>query len=215
MTRIDRLYGIVAELRAGPRGPRGLAERFQADEREIERDIAALRQAGFPIESADDGAYALDGARMLPPMNLSPAEVVALTLGRSARSGLLKIAAAVSAADEDQTRGLADQLRVLVDEEATILDVVEEAVAARQVLRLTYADRAGTETTRDVEPVAFVAGTADDYLIGWCRLRDGPRLFRLDRVRGASLLDETPQPRDYEKATPSVRDLLSHALSLD
>jgi predicted DNA-binding transcriptional regulator YafY len=92
--------------------------------------------------------------------------------------------------------------------------IVADAVAARQVLRLAYVDRNGTETGRDVEPVAFVAGAQDHYLIGWCRLREGPRLFRLNRIRRASLLDEIAPPRDFEDATPSVQDLLAHALSL-
>jgi predicted DNA-binding transcriptional regulator YafY len=217
VTRADRLYGIVAELRATPRSARELAERFEVGVREIERDIAALRAAGLPIDAAD-GGYALDGSHTLPPVNLSAAEVVAIVLGRSdgARTGLLKIIAAMSAADDAEIRGLADEMRPLLsaDEPAAVPELVEEAVAARQVLRLAYVDRAGAETRRDVEPVAFVAGAAERYLIGWCRLREGPRLFRLDRIRQASLLDEIAPPRDFGEATPSVRDLLAHALSL-
>jgi predicted DNA-binding transcriptional regulator YafY len=92
--------------------------------------------------------------------------------------------------------------------------VVEEAVAVRQVTRLTYVDRGGTETERDVEPVAFVSGARDRYLIGWCRLREGPRLFRLDRIRRASLLEETAPDRDFSDMTPRIPDLVAHALEL-
>lgn len=223
MTRTDRLYGIVAELRATPRSARELAERFEVGVREIERDIVALRRAGLPIEASGDG-YAIDGSRTLPPMSLSPAEAIAIAtaLARDesaphARSGLLKIVAAMSGADGAETRDLAERLRALIpgDGATAVPELVEEAVAARQVLRMAYVDRGGAETARDVEPVAFVAGPADRYLIGWCRLREAPRLFRLDRIRRADLLDEIAPPRDFEDASPSVRDLLAHALSLD
>jgi predicted DNA-binding transcriptional regulator YafY len=218
VTRTDRLYAIVAELRASPRSARELAERFEVGVRGIERDIVALRRAGVPIDAVEGGGYALDGSRMLPPVSLTAPEAVALAIGGAphARSGLLKIVAAMAAADGAETRSLAEEMRLLIpdDERTGVPELVEQAVAARQVLRLAYVDRGGAETRRDVEPVAFVAGAADRYLIGWCRLREGPRLFRLDRIRQAGLLDEIAPPRDFEKATPSVQDLLAHALSL-
>lgn len=231
--RTDRLYAIIEELRAAapdPRSARELAGRFEVGVRVIERDVAALRQAGVPIQ-ADAGrpGYTLDTSRSLPPMNLSPAEAVAvgIALGKSggepfahsARTALLKIAAALSASDSAETRGLAEQIRDLVPGEeggrAAVPALVEEAVAARQVLRLTYVDRGGTETRRDVEPVAFVSGARDWYLIGWCRLREGPRLFRIDRVLNASLLDETAPARDLTDVEPRIADLVAHALDVD
>jgi predicted DNA-binding transcriptional regulator YafY len=232
--RTDRLYAIVEELRASAPRPRSAAElagRFQVSERTIERDLAALRRAGVPIEAGtgETAGYTLDKARSLPPLNLSPAEAVAvgIALGksggspfaRSARTALLKIAAAMSAADSAETRQLAERISVLVPEEdggpAAVPAVVEEAVAARQVVRLAYLDRNGTETRRDVEPVAFVSGAHDWYLIGWCRLREGPRLFRIDRILDASLLAETAPVRDFTEVVPRVPDLVAHALELD
>lgn len=56
------------------------------------------------------------------------------------------------------------------------------ARGARPGWRLRYTDREGRSTTRDVELVGYVASTTAWYLLGWCRLRDGLRAFRLDRV---------------------------------
>jgi predicted DNA-binding transcriptional regulator YafY len=229
--RTDRLYAIVEELRASAPRPRSAAElagRFEVGVRAIERDLAALQRAGVPIQAGATG-YTLDKGRSLPPMNLSPAEAVAvgIALGKSggspfahsARTALQKIAAAMSAADSAETRQLAERINVLVPEEeggqAAVPAIVEEAVAARQVLRLAYLDRNGTETRRDVEPVAFVSGPRDWYLIGWCRLREGPRLFRIDRIRDASLLPETAPVRDLTQVVPRVPDLVAHALEVD
>jgi predicted DNA-binding transcriptional regulator YafY len=192
--------------------------------------VSALQQAGVPIyaDTGRTGGYALDKTRTLPPMNFTPAEAVAvgIALGRSggapfarsARTALLKIVAAMSAADGAEARKLAERIHFLVREEeaerASVPAVVEEAVAMRQVVRLTYVDRNGTETERDVEPVAFVSGARGWYLIGWCRLREGPRLFRADRIRRASLLEEIAPARDFSEMAPKVPDLVAHALEL-
>ncbi|MFB9835537.1 helix-turn-helix transcriptional regulator [Actinoallomurus acaciae] len=234
MNRTDRLYAIVEELRAsspGRRTARSLADRFEVSVRTIERDVSALQQAGVPIyaDTGRGGGYTLDRTRTLPPMNFTPAEAVAvgIALGqatgapfaRSARTALLKIIAAMSAADSAEARELAERIQFLVpgtrDDRASVPAVVEEAVALRQVVRLAYVDRNGAETERDVEPVAFVSGRRDWYLVGWCRLREGPRLFRMDRVRRASLLEETAPVRDFGDMAPRVPDLVAHALQLD
>lgn len=233
MNRTDRLYAIVEELRVSSparRSARDLADRFEVSVRTIERDLSALQQAGVPIyaDTGPTGGYTLDKARTLPPMNLTPAEAVAVgialgkaghaPLARSARSALLKIVAAMSAADGAETRELAERIRFLVpedpDDRASVPAVVEEAVALRQVVRLVYIDRDGKETERDVEPVAFVSGARDRCLIGWCRLRKGPRLFRIDRIRRAALLEETAPVRDFGGMAPRVPDLVAHALQL-
>lgn len=43
---------------------------------------------------------------------------------------------------------------------------------------------------RDVEPMGFVGKGSDWYLIAWCRLRDGLRAFRGDRITEANPLSE-------------------------
>lgn len=233
VNRTDRLYAIVEELRAcapGRRSARALADRFEVSVRTVERDVSALQQAGVPIyaDTGRAGGYALDKSRTLPPMNFTPAEAVAVGIAlsssvaapfaRSARTALLKIVAAMSAADGAEARRLAERIHFLLpeerDERALVPAVVEEGVALRQVIRLSYVDRNGTESERDVEPVAFVSGAHGWYLIGWCRLRDGPRLFRADRIRRASLLDELAPHRDFGDVAPRVPDLVAHALEL-
>jgi predicted DNA-binding transcriptional regulator YafY len=233
VNRTDRLYALVEELRASAprrRSARELADRFEVSVRTVERDIGALQQAGVPIyaDTGRAGGYTLDKSRTLPPMNFSPAEAVAVGIAlsqaqgspfaRSARTALLKIVAAMSAADGDEARQLAERIHFLVpegdDDGQCVPAVVEEALVARQVLRLVYRDRNGSETTRDIEPVAFVSGASDWYLIGWCRLREGPRIFRIDRIRRATLLDETAPARDFGDVAPRVPDLVAHALEL-
>jgi predicted DNA-binding transcriptional regulator YafY len=73
--------------------------------------------------------------------------------------------------------------------------VVGEAVTSGRLIHLEY-DGPGGSTERDVEPVGLIRGPSRWYLFGWCRLRDGVRGFRLDRIANAALRDEIPRPRD-------------------
>jgi predicted DNA-binding transcriptional regulator YafY len=224
VNRTDRLYALVEELRArAPRrvSARELAARYEVSARTIERDISALQQAGVPVyaDVGRGGGYTLDKSRTLPPLNFTPAEAVAVAItlaraegspySRSARTALHKIVAAMSANDGAAARELAERVRFITrpdaGEPASVPAVIEEAMSARRVVRLGYVDADGTETQRDVEPVAFTAVSLRWYLIGWCRLRGDHRVFRIDRVRRAALLDEEAPERglDYLSRAPS------------
>jgi predicted DNA-binding transcriptional regulator YafY len=43
--------------------------------------------------------------------------------------------------------------------------------------------------------LGYVGSASHWYLIGWCRLRDGIRAFRTDRITSTTVLAETPAPR--------------------
>ncbi|MFD0684835.1 helix-turn-helix transcriptional regulator [Actinomadura fibrosa] len=221
MNRTDRLYALVEELRAcAPRrvSARELAARYEVSVRTIERDIGALQQAGVPIfaDVGRGGGYTLDKSRTLPPLNFTPAEAVAVAItlaraegspfSRSARTALHKIVAAMSAGDGASARELAERIHFLTPPDAcepvSVPAVLEEAMYARRVVRLGYVDASGRETERDVEPVAFTAASRRWYFLGWCRLREETRVFRIDRVRRAALLDETAPERRFEDLGP-------------
>lgn len=70
---------------------------------------------------------------------------------------------------------------------APVALTVAEAVHARRVVRIVYAAADGSRTVRDVDPAGLVVAPGAEYLAGYCRLRDAPRLFRLDRVLAALL----------------------------
>lgn len=198
MNRTDRLYGLVEDLRAAAptrRSARQLAERYEVSVRTIERDISALQQVGVPIyaDTGRRGGYAIDPSRTLPPLNFTPAEAVAVSVAlrgatgspfaRAASSALRKIMAAMPPQEASAARELAGRVGFLHPAVATPVPlIIENALAARHVLRLHYADKHGTLTERDVEPVMFMAGPEAWYLVAWCRLREELRVFRLDRI---------------------------------
>ena len=76
---------------------------------------------------------------------------------------------------------------------------VQHAITERRVIEVDYIDRYGEPTGRAIEPVGVMSLDADWYLVGWCRLREAPRRFRLDRICGAVLTDEIAPDRDPER----------------
>ena len=74
---------------------------------------------------------------------------------------------------------------------------IQEAVATQHVLLIDYRDRQGVVTAREVEPVALAGTQAHWYLMGWCRLRNAARAFRMDRIVAAVDTGEPAPHRSY------------------
>jgi predicted DNA-binding transcriptional regulator YafY len=84
--------------------------------------------------------------------------------------------------------------------------VIQEAITAGHVLRLDYRDRNDQVTVREVEPVAFAATRDQWYLLAWCRLRQGSRAFRLDRILAAVDTGRPAPPRSYHDLDVDIPD---------
>ncbi len=213
MNRTDRLHALTEELRrAGSRGrtAAALARLFEVSTRTVKRDVSALQQAGVPVwaQAGPGGGYVLDAAATLPPVNLTPGQATAVAValaahaggpfaadGRAAREKLLDVM------DQD-ARVRAEQLAARLwvrGEEATASAsqrAVEQALHQRRVLALDYVDGRGQATRRHVEPHLLARNRGHWYLVGWCRDRDAPRWFRLDRLQAAHLTAEPSPERD-------------------
>ncbi|WP_020573848.1 helix-turn-helix transcriptional regulator [Actinopolymorpha alba] len=124
-----------------------------------------------------------------------------------------------------QASGGMDKVAVRVDswEDPQVGAVVREALDQGRRLHLRYWVPTRDETTdRDVDPMRLVLADGWTYLEGWCHRAEDVRLFRLDRVASAELLDEPaappPQarPRDLSAGLfqPSPDDALA-TLELD
>jgi predicted DNA-binding transcriptional regulator YafY len=217
MNRTDRLYAIVEAMRS--RAPRPLraadmARRFEVSARTIERDLASLQHAGVPIwaQPGPGGGYALDPRTTLPPLNLTSDEATAIAVALAAtspmpfaaagQSALQKLTAVMSSRQLEAATALTDRVLLAGTEAETQTPeakVVEEGLRQSRALDIDYRDAEGTLTTRTVEPTALLRGHAGWYLIGWCRLRQDGRSFRLDRVDRARLTAEVVTPRPVEE----------------
>ncbi|WP_181136087.1 WYL domain-containing protein, partial [Rathayibacter sp. AY2B1] len=81
------------------------------------------------------------------------------------------------------------------EEEAIVPAEFATALRADRVVRLRYRDSSGAESVRDVEPLGSIGKEEHWYLIAWCRLREGVRAFRGDRMLSVEVTDERPPQR--------------------
>ena len=229
MNRVDRLFDILLHMRRKGRiRAEDLAQIFSVTVRTVYRDIAALHEMGVPIVSLPGEGYELMPGFYLPPLIFTPEEATAISLGarllirqaegdlpHHAEKALTKIAAILPT----NTREHVDALNAVMDFytperrydfEAPQLLTLIHAIQHKQVVRLSYHGRRTDELTeREVEPFLLSYSNGIAYLVGYCRLRQGERNFRLDRIEHLTLLDDTFTPR---KST--VTDFTTEAISI-
>jgi len=167
------------------------------------------------LESEEgDGVIRVTNADYLArPLRLTPTEASAL---------IVALRALLAGAD-DSTRDVVDRtiakLEAAVDEgtatpslavtdpgtdatAAGIRAALEDATRRHRQLQITYYVPArDEETDRVVDPRGLVSTGGVVYLDAWCHTAQAPRLFRLDRIHAAQVLDtevQTPveEPRD-------------------
>jgi predicted DNA-binding transcriptional regulator YafY len=162
------------------------------------------------------GGHVIDKARTLPPLNFTAAEMLAMAVSLAGAeatpfaSALRKVLAAAQTAPAAQ---LADRVRLTGTRSAVPL-AIQEAIIARHVLRLRYRDRHDVMTCRDVGPVAFAGTPAHWYLVGWRRLRQGTRAFRLDRIHAAADTGEPAPHRSYRDLDVDIPDAMVRRVDL-
>ena len=188
--------------------------------------LSALQQAGVPIYATPGrrGGYALDLQHTLPPLNLTAAEVAAVASAlavdtstpftHAGRTALQKILAVLREVDAESTRELAARVRLFDDGAVRHRSsaAVERAIVEQRVVEIHYVDKTGEFTARTVEPVAVLGVQPHWYLWGYCRLREAPRAFRLDRVRSAIMLEEPVHDRGLDPADVELPELIGRGI---
>src|SRR5690348_6860177 len=178
-----------------------LADHFEVTTRTVERDLLALQEAGVPIwaQPGPGGGYSLNVEATLPPLNLTPAEAAAIATALAAahampfaeagRSALQKLSGVMASAPKSTASKLVSQIRVAQGPDTaadpTVADVIQQALIDSLAIELCYRDFQGRETLRTVEPGGLLGTRRGWYMAAYCRLRQAPRAFRLDRIASA------------------------------
>ena len=189
---------------------------------QLEQDLRVLFLCGLPGGLPDDlidvDLDALEGEGVI---RVSNADYLArpLRLTPTEASAIIVALRAMRAGAEGDTREVVDRalakLEAAAAEGAPLVDpgedaprtlalrsTLQEAVRRRRQVRLTYYVPArDEESERVVDPHAVVSHHGVDYLDAYCHSAEAPRLFRLDRVHEATVLDtavatEPTAPRD-------------------
>ncbi len=241
MNRIDRLTAILIHLQT-KRVVKAeeIAERFGMSLRTVYRDVKALMEAGVPIGSeAGKGYFIVDGFH-LPPIMFTQDEANSMILAgklvekiadKSVReafnSSLYKIKSVLSNEDKDSVENLDSNIQIYFRGRTNNTDhsfpdhfmtEIQRAVARKQVLKLDYVNQAGDVSQRLVEPAGIFFYSLAWHLIGWCRLRNGYRDFRSDRIKNLTNTGEefsersTVSLKEYFKAMYAANENLKPAV---
>jgi predicted DNA-binding transcriptional regulator YafY len=198
-SRLLELLSLLQSRRGWP-GP-DLADRLGVTLRTVRRDVARLRDLGYPVESVTGpaGGYRLHAGTVMPPLLLDDEEAIAIAvgLGTAARASVTGIEEASVRALIKLEQVLPAQLRrrVAALGAATIappvggptvepqhLTVIAAACRDEECLRFAYRSRDGSDTRRLVEPHTLVNLGRRWYLVAWDRAREDWRTFRVDRL---------------------------------
>jgi len=226
MRRADRLFLIIHALRGRRTAlqARQLAGTLGVSLRTVYRDVADLQLSGVPIEGEAGVGYVLRKGSDIPPLMFTADELESLVVGTrfvrafageklaaGAQAALLKIEAVLP----PELRERSSRTRIYAPmwrDEKTIefaarIDHLHAAIGDSRVLRLDYRDEAGRASAREIEPLCLAFWGGKWTLGAWCRLREGFRNFRPDRI---DALDETGE---VFQVTPG-RDLDAYLLAM-
>jgi proteasome accessory factor C len=199
-----------------------LASSIGAGEPEILRDLAEVYTRSFyqPGASADDIQILIEGDlvsvwttnEFRRPVRLSPRESLALGLGlrvlaAGADEGRAEDLTRLAARLEERLldgRGSAEitrfDLHPMTMPAGGVHEVIATAARDRRRCRIDYLKSGAAEPEdREVDPYVLITAEGRWYTIAHCHRSSALRIFRLDRVLAATLLDETYEiPCDFD-----------------
>lgn len=211
--QVPRMLAMVPYLRDRAGVPvEQVARDFGVSTAQVVKDLGVLWFCGLPEAVTgemidvdmdaleDEGVVRIDNAEFLPrPLRLTVAEALSLIValrtlrestGSGERDAVERALAKLESAAGDGAAA-AGSVSVLVEPaDPAVTDAVGTALDGRRRLRIAYLVASRDERTeRDVDPLRLFTQVGHSYLEGWChRVRD-VRLFRLDRVVEATVLD--------------------------
>ncbi len=195
-----------------------LARKFDVKKKDLLEDLNLVFMCGLPgygpgdlidVTLDDDRVFIRMADYFAEPFRLTPAEALALYAGGSAiaeipgmeeadalKRALQKLRIALGMGSEGPSG-----IDVQVDAGgATHLERLQEALAAERRVRFDYlAASHGELTEREVDPWGLVAALGHWYVVGWDHLREDERMFRVDRIKQVTILDDpAPVPDDFD-----------------
>jgi len=208
MNRLDRLTAILIQLQSKKIvKAEEIANRFEVSLRTVYRDVRSLMEAGVPIGSeAGTGYFIVDGYH-LPPVMFSQEEASSMMLAgklvekmaddsvrKAFESALMKIKSVLNEDGKESLDLLQSTVMVskMPDRSSdkfpnNFLTDIQRSLINKEVLEIEYQSNQEEYTKRAIEPIGIQYYSGHWHLIGWCRMRNGYRDFRADRIRSLSI----------------------------
>jgi predicted DNA-binding transcriptional regulator YafY len=227
-SRVLQLLGLLQARRVWTGDE--LADRLGVTARCVRRDIDRLRELGYPVHASKGhgGGYQLGAGAALPPLLLDPDEAVAMAVclrlaaggsvagvGEAALRALSKLDQVMPTRLRSQVSAVHESTVTLTSGtsdtpvEPDVLMTLARACRDREHVTAGYVDRAGTATSRRLEPYQLVTTGRRWYLLAFDRDRQDWRSLRLDRMDDVRALGSTFTAR----AAPDAADYVRRAIS--
>ena len=207
MDPASRLLRLLSLLQSRPLVPAGeLAERLGVGPRTVRRDVARLRDLGYPVHTTPgEAGYTLGAGARLPPLLLDDDEAVAIAIGLrmsamsavagvepAAVAALAKIDQVLPTQVRERVRSLESStvhLRAAIEETIDPDTLVSLATACRRSERVkaTYRTHGGDVRERRLDPLQIVQTGRRWYLVARDCDADAWRTFRVDRLEALEL----------------------------
>ncbi|HEX6947431.1 MAG TPA: YafY family protein [Acidimicrobiia bacterium] len=206
-----------------------LAQRLGVTPRTIRRDIARLRDLGYPVEAlaGPGGGYRLGAGGKLPPLLLDDEEALAVALGlRVTMTTVGGLEEASMSAMGKLEQVLPPRIRQSLEDfsestvtvpgapsrvDPSVVAVLTRASRERQRVRFSYKDARGVESERHVEPLRIVHTGRRWYLVAYDMDREDWRTFRVDRMSEA----RATGIRSMRRPAPDPVELVNRGVAVD
>jgi proteasome accessory factor C len=211
-----------------------IAARVGASEDVIRRDLTTLvnrvgdEPAGFTegvslLFSADTVQFVTQSGHFRRPMALTRTELQALDLGLTmlaqesppderaviarARDRVRRAAASIPADDPATLTHRAASMGREIGNSIAMRRALQDCIRARCVATIRYQSASGSSVTeRRVRPLGFIWARGSWFVIAWCELKNGLRVFRFDRVLDVKREQDKFRPPDGFSLEAVLRD---------
>jgi predicted DNA-binding transcriptional regulator YafY len=222
IVRQNRLSQILGLLKSdGNWTAASLASYLKVSDRTLVRDIALLREQGYPIESSrgKGGGVAMRGRYGVGKLLLSDEEVihaiVAFAIAEKVQSPLLTESMeslrnkfSLFLGDKQQARVNSVRKRILIGENSSekilssyqptkgfIPSYIAQSFFNMDLLDIKYMSESKDQTSRIIEPHFLLLNWPIWYVLAWDVAKSAVRMFRVDRIITAKIISETFRQR--------------------
>jgi predicted DNA-binding transcriptional regulator YafY len=212
--RLTRLTAILTQLQSKRiLTANTLAKKFEVSTRTIYRDIKSLEKAGVPILTEEGKGYSIMDGYRIPPIMFTEDEANALLTAEliiqsSKDSSLIdKFSEAISkvrAVIPNKIKGKTERLEQKMGITNTYIDnspkskyllEIQKAIVEYAVISISYTNKAGQTTKRNVEPFAIYSNQNYEWvMVAFCRLRKDFRTFSLISINKLEIMTEKFEP---------------------
>lgn len=222
--RLSRLTAILTQLQAKRIvTASSLAAMFKVSVRTIYRDIKTLEKSGVPIYTEEGKGFSILEGYRIPPVMFTEREAFALiTANQIIKSqkdssfrhefsnAIDKIKSVLKNFSKEKIEYVEANIYVGKNYEDQIsshsLMDIQMAIAMQQVISIQYKSENQKVSKRVLEPYLIYYGNIDNWVVcGWCTLRNDFRSFRLNRIIGCSILQQTFTP-DKHRFNKFIKD---------